>query len=357
MKEKRKDVIENNKQRTYYYDILRIIACLLVIVNHSEMKVFMNINISETWCISVFKFLLCKVAVPIFFMISGALLLKKDENYTKIIWRIVRMIVVIAGFSVVFSIIYSRHIPGIKEIMVSVLMLIKRPYFTAYWYLYALIGLYIMTPILRKLVKNMTDKDFKYYFIVWGLYTGLYPMLRNYINIEITGYFNLSIFNVYLGYYILGYYISNIKYEILEKIKTWNYMLLIFIPIVINFILTLIQSKINGQTSLFLDGYQFITVMISSASIFCFVKKKFENVNISNKLLAKSIGEIGKCTFGIYLIHIYLLDKTNNLVYYNISDLGVNYEIAVLVQQLVVAVVALIFIYIIRKIPIIKKII
>lgn len=346
-----------SKKRTYYLDILRILACIFVVINHSEAHVFKSIDISLTWCISMFKFLLCKVAVPIFFMISGALLLKKEESYVKTFWRIARMIVILFICSVILPYVVKLKIPSLKDLVHSTISAIRKPYFTAYWYLYATIALYIMTPILRKLVKNMSDKDFKYYFVVWFLYTGLLPMISQFINIEITGYFNLSLFNVYIGYYILGYYINNLESKSIEKIKIWQYLCLIFIPIIINFILTFISTKMDGKTSLILDGYNYITVMISSIGIFGIARKMFENRKIANDLVSSSITEIGKCTFGIYLIHIFLLDRTYNLIYANFLNLGINFEIAAFTWQLIVIVIALVLVYIIRRIPLVNKLI
>ena len=344
-------------RRTYYYDILRIIACLLVIINHSEAKVFMNISISATWIVSMFKFFACKVAVPIFLMISGALLLGKEENYKKTLWRVFRMVLLVSTFSLLFSIIYSHNIPNMRNLISFCVSLIKRPYYTAYWYIYTLIGIYIMTPIIKKMVRNMSEKDYIYFFTIWALYIGVLPIIQNYINIQITSYFNLSIFNVYIGYYILGYYLSNKKYDEICNIKSVNYILLIIIPIIINLFLTCLKTMGEGNTSLFLDGYQFITVMVSSASLFCIIRKKYENIIIKNKVLGKSIIEFGKCTFGIYLIHVYMIDKTNEFIYSNLIAKGMNYEISVTIQQISVFIMATVLIYVIRRIPIVNKII
>lgn len=65
---------ENNK--IVYLEILRIIACYLVLVNHSADFIYPNSTFA--WVIYYSRFMLCKVAIPIFFMISDYLLLKND---------------------------------------------------------------------------------------------------------------------------------------------------------------------------------------------------------------------------------------------------------------------------------------
>ncbi len=65
--------------RKAYIEFLRILACFLVIVNHTAHSIFLLINPSLTWFSSLTWFFISKIAVPIFLFISGALLLKKQD--------------------------------------------------------------------------------------------------------------------------------------------------------------------------------------------------------------------------------------------------------------------------------------
>ena len=71
------------KSRKIFIDILRILACFLVIVNHTNSQIFLSVTsvndgIGISYILSMAYFYFSKIAVPIFFMISGALLLNKD---------------------------------------------------------------------------------------------------------------------------------------------------------------------------------------------------------------------------------------------------------------------------------------
>ena len=71
------------KNRIYYLDILRVIACLFVILIHSSAQyVIENVGSLNFWTGNIIDGL-SRVAVPIFVMISGALLLDKNYNYTE----------------------------------------------------------------------------------------------------------------------------------------------------------------------------------------------------------------------------------------------------------------------------------
>lgn len=52
------------KQRghNYAFDILRILACFLVIVNHTNSEVFLGMNPSLTWALSLAYFYFSKIA-------------------------------------------------------------------------------------------------------------------------------------------------------------------------------------------------------------------------------------------------------------------------------------------------------
>ena len=68
------------KERKYYLELLRVIAILLVMYNHSPAFMSFQNQSGVEYGISVFLSMLCKAAAPVFFMISGALLLGKDES-------------------------------------------------------------------------------------------------------------------------------------------------------------------------------------------------------------------------------------------------------------------------------------
>ena len=76
------------KTKRLHIEALRVIACFFVIFNHSQQRGYFLFsaypqNSPEFWlymALSVF----CKFSVPMFFAISGALLLTKDESLSVI---------------------------------------------------------------------------------------------------------------------------------------------------------------------------------------------------------------------------------------------------------------------------------
>ena len=137
--------------RKLNWDILRIIACFLVIVNHTNSDVFLSMAPSLTWFASLTYFFLCKMAVPLFVMISGALLLKKEEDYkTFFVKRILKVGIVILLFSFVYYVIDVLKTGDAFSMMSFGAHIYKDAITNAYWYLYLYLGLLIMLPLLQK---------------------------------------------------------------------------------------------------------------------------------------------------------------------------------------------------------------
>ena len=60
------------KKREIWLDVLRVLAAFLVIVNHTNSDVFQSVTPANgTWWLSIAWYALCKIAVPLFVMISG----------------------------------------------------------------------------------------------------------------------------------------------------------------------------------------------------------------------------------------------------------------------------------------------
>lgn len=161
-----------------YLDLLRLIAILLVVFNHTPAFHFPfhatgeSIQVKLMLIISAFD----KVAVPLFFMISGALLLAKRESLKSLLQkRVARFVVVILLFHIVQSAYYcvggGENGIGIRSFLSDCYQgSLDAGYVLgwtgagAVWFLYAYVGLLLMLPFLRLMVKGMEEIHFLYLF-------------------------------------------------------------------------------------------------------------------------------------------------------------------------------------------------
>ena len=98
-------------------------------------------------------------AVPVFVMITGTLLLNSDKDipykiiFNKYIWRIF-MALIIFGLPMNMLELYSQNIHQnfILVLASSFISLIKGKCWAHMWYLYMLIGLYLLLPLFKKFI-------------------------------------------------------------------------------------------------------------------------------------------------------------------------------------------------------------
>lgn len=332
---------EVNNKRCIWIDILKITACFCVIINHNGgfLLEYAGNNNYTVLFYSIF-FSICKIGVPIFLMITGYLLLTKEESYKRIFKRIYRIFMPLLFISLLVYVKQNGfNIDFIKSF-------INGPIIIPYWYLYMLIGLYLMLPFIRKMIKSFDNKDFKYFIIICLIIQGIFPMLKVLNIIDFSDKYFMSLLPYSISYLIAGLYLSRIN---LTK-KNRNIAIIAFIIPIITLVLSMYLPYIyDGDISYSLDSWYFITTSLPSLSMFYLVRYYFDKIE-NNKI----IEEIASVTFGIYLFHplinykLYCFPMIRNIFSYNAY-------IGVILLEIICFCICGITTYLLRKIPVIKK--
>lgn len=207
---------KSQKRNIIYMEVLRIIAALFVIYNHTGTKGYFSYTIENNRVIRIFYMFLsvpCKMAVPIFFMITGALLLGREEPIRKIYFtRIMRIIVVLSVFTLIFD--YFNFLRGIIDFNFKRWIIqIYASDSNSYWYLSALLGTYVMLPILRRLAVGLCQKEYVYMAAVYILYFAVRPLLEALFipGYTLNGSFSILLFTGQNVFYVLmGHFFANI---------------------------------------------------------------------------------------------------------------------------------------------------
>lgn len=309
-----------NKVHNYAFDILRILACFLVIVNHTNSEVFLGMQPSLTWALSLAYFYFSKIAVPIFLMISGALLLRKDYSYKDLlIKKVGRIAAILVLFSLYIYLIEEGNALNLHDFMNRI---IEAPIITSYWYFYMLLGAYLILPFLRKIVCAMKANDWLYFFIGWALFSGLLPILVRYEIIPtISFWFDVQIMSSFIGYMFMGYYITQNKFS--DKIKKigWLLTILAFIIILpVSVYSGLYELNTWGQMYLMLDNLYYLTTMLLAVLIFFTIYTMTSKLQFKG-MSGKALSGIASTTFGIYVVHMiynqHLTTVRYEILYFN----------------------------------------
>lgn len=327
---------------------ISIIAVIMIHTVYSALLLFGDDTLSVTG-ISLYRSLMNLMwwGVPCFLMITGYLLLKpaKEISYEKIFKKYIpRMLVVLLLFGTVFAwveLFFVDRTISISQIGVALLNVFKGESWAHLWYIYCLIGIYLLLPIYRILAKNMSDNDLKYYLLVSFVFLSL---ARLTLIFEVKSGFYIHVLTIYPFWLFMGLAIER---NMLQGSKRLNAALLCLSSIVL-IGLTLIQFGAGITTLNTIFGYDSPFVVIQALAIFNLIK----NADIP-RCIEKLLCKIGNNSFGIYVIHMFFVNVFYKALHINPFKSG-----GALLLFLVL--VNLIFSYlctaVLKKLPVLRRI-
>ncbi len=338
--------------RKYEYDILRVIACISVVSIHTMGHAFDISIYSGDWKIINLYELLVRYSVCIFFMISGALFLNREEIDLKsfLLKNVGHLLVFYFIWSGIyfFHTLYRTEYSGIDAVISEI---IAGAGGYQLWFIPCLIMVYLLFPILHSAI-HRRHVNIKYIIALFVFFGILYETIRQmpvypawidvFMNKFAPEYFTYS------GYAVLGYWLSNIK--IGRERRYW--LIVIF---VIN---SLVGAFGNYQISCFYEEpmqqlYKYLTIpqCINAVCIFAFFVSR-DSICLPERMQRIVRGMSG-CTLGVYAIHILVLYYVINYV----CSVPTEYVIInVPVFCLAINFISFFVIAIIRRIPFIRKI-
>lgn len=326
-------------------DLLRVIAIIMVIVMHSPTT---NENLTHSptmWITSYFT----APCIGLFFMISGALLIPAESDLKSFILRRFKKIIIPTIFWSLFYLFVALISGRINEIefVKSVLCIPFAPQgHGIMWFMYTLIGCYILIPIVSPYIKHATKNQLKLVILFW-IITMCYPYIQEIINIQQGAYNPLYYFGGFFGYMLLGYYL--IKYPI--KLNICNLIKIGGVLIIISFLPPLLFQLSEIDYHGFKENpfwYLSISVVMMCITWFVcithFVHSKIYNI----------ITKISQFSFGIYFIHIFIMRE---ILWH--CDIIVNQPLIVeiVICSIATLIISYIATYLISKLPFSKYII
>ncbi len=187
-----------SKQASKLTDIslLRIVATIAVVFLHTNSTLTDNKELFQLTD-NQYLFFLCAYrmlywAVPVFLMITGALLLRKDKAIT---WDVCirkyckRILLALFIFGVPFSVMMiSMETKQVSPLMIlqAVMNVIEGKSFGHLWYLYVLIGVYLVLPFLKNATDNMNEKTMRTFLLILFLFNFCIPLIESVARIEIS---------------------------------------------------------------------------------------------------------------------------------------------------------------------------
>lgn len=344
-----------------YFDILKTLSIICVIYLHYPWI--------STSSFSNVSMLISLIAVPIFFMVNGALLLNKELNLKKhykkmliflfslIIWKALILILCIIFdivdfsslklYEVVLSLFSNYNIKGVPT--------------EHLWFMYSLIKLYFVVPFLSLFISKY-KKYLKYMIVICLIFTFGFELI-DFIFIALQKIFNLEYLNFKLinldfnpmsesrtiTYFLIGYYLHEKYYN--KEIKFSNRILLLifftlglFMLIFVRYIQT--GNLLSGPYVRLNNDYTKVGTLLMATSIFAFFATLKLNYN-------KYLNYISSRTINIYYIHMFI---AKILVIYLHPLMNIYGTKANIIKTFIIFILSIIVTELLKKIKIIKRV-
>ncbi len=314
------------KERIDYLDVLRVLACFMVVMVHAGDKYLFD-GATNTFGATCSLYLaLLRPCVPLFILMSSILLLPlKTDSATFFKRRFSRVLIPFTVWSIIYVFLPLPETPvfggpsnvftdsGINVYLYNLIMIPMN--FTGsnvhFWFIYTIIGLYLFMPIISPWLQQASRRSLITFLTIWSV-TLFFPYIRLWFP-QIHGecdwneFGMLYNFSGYLGYIILGYFLH--KHNKLSAKKSMFIGAVLFA--IGGFITykgfladcdTFLTQKAAGNEDwklleLSIGNLTFNVVMMT-AGMFMF----FQKINISG-FLRKCFQELSVLSYGIFLAH------------------------------------------------------
>ncbi len=340
------------QHRLLWADVIRIVATYLVIQVHSSVIVTNSILFLP----ATFFAKLNVISVPLFVLLSGALLLGKQESYrTFFRKRTMKVLLPWIVWTFIYMIYFlnsSSHQQVIKDYFSnqSQLALLQWGHYfvvtflSNLWFLPLIFGLYLITPFLRIFVKHAKTLDSLYVIVLWFLFASLLPFLfHNDLFPKYQPSLLLSPFQ-YIGLFLCGFMLTRWKINLGLPVL----FLLGVLPLYISF-LPIEQYYIKNFSYGFLDPGTVISSIFFYLFFYKLLSSREKNISLQVK---KIIALISGVSLGVYIIHGILLD----LLHVGLIKFLQQYNVEFILPLLIFSIAACL-VFLLQRIPVLKHLV
>lgn len=346
---------EKTSKRNASLDILRIVACYMVIFLHVAAMNWYGVDVnSAEWKVFNLYDSAVRSCVPLFFMLSGNLFLNKSQMpgihtlFGKYISKVFVMYIVWGILYAIDTVGFQAVVNG--DISTIVRSFIKSPK-THLWYLPTLVGIYLIMPAVWCIAKYEDGKYLPYVcvmFLVFGVTMTTVKALFSEQELLITflGRFPYEL-SRYSGYFLLGYYLSKRDFS---RMKRWYLLALLFVLICVCTKIGELDAVAKGKPQGLLYNNLGIPACVEAILIYIIITK---DKIVCNEKIAKKLGNISRCTLFIYLFHMFVRDHLDS--WFGLNSLSFAPVFSVPLISLLVFVICYVIANILLKVPGVNK--
>ena len=295
-------------KRAFFADLLRVAATLAVILIHVSsdyVEQWSSLAPTDWWSANVYD-ALSRWCVPMFVALSGTFLLNPSKEvslrtlFTK---RLPRLVVPLVFWSVVYVCWNTYNATDDAtpfDLAETLHTFYEGPVVYHFWYLYMLVGIYLFYPVLNTYLSSASEQSIKYFLLCCFATNTIFGAVELFTDASIG--IDLSAFTGYVGYFVLGYYLYNRSFTARE-ITAAKVMLVLggCISLVTPYLL----FRIGFDAPKVIANDFTIDIVLEVIGLYVWTKSLREP---TSERLKSIFGQMSEASFGIYLIHVLLLE-------------------------------------------------
>lgn len=287
--------------RLLYPDFIRSTAILLIMIIHVGAGAFYTF--SDKWNAANLFDSFSRIGVPLFFMLSGALLIGKEE-YLHVFFqkRFVKVVIPLIIWSIFYwawrTYYYGQTVSG------GIWSMFVEPLYFHLGFIYIILSLYLAAPIVRLFYPSSSTYIKMYYIIIALVVTGILPFMSVLTGITKFIFIDFSFFSGWIAYFILGKFITECK----TNLYRWIFFSVFIVGSLSTTLLTYWWSHQRGTPNELFYLYLSPNVVVAAIGMFGFLVSFEENLKSLSPTLQKAMISVSQASFGIYLIHPVILE-------------------------------------------------
>lgn len=332
--------MESNNNREVWVDWMRVIACFMVMIVHSTEPFYLGgdgaqvLTRADMWWSAAFDSMV-RMCVPLFIIASSYLQFPLHYSTGEFFKRrAVRVLVPFVLWSVIYALYWGEPVENLKSLLLNF-------NYTAghLWFVYMLIGVYMLMPLLSGWAREVGKRELQAYLGIW-LVTTLIPLLRDWISTDglvltygPTGIPRQALYplwgeaswNTYGTFYyisgFMGFLLLGLYFRRFAQVESWGRTLAKAVPLYVagfaitagGFIRRVLESGSNSfPTTGGLDqavwwettwGYDTLGVALMAIGSIMMMRKINAHGTFYNTVLLK----VSRASYGMYLCHMIVL--------------------------------------------------
>ena len=296
----------STQPRELWGDLLRAVCCFVVVLLHCTCNLVNSFGESvQSWIPHLLMNSFTAFAVPCFFMLSGAYLLRKEHGI-KETWRkrFPKAYIPLIIWTVFYLMMYGNFEASSYGTM------FYQSQVSHLWFMYSIVSIYILLPLLSRMYLSLNHKAKIYLLIILLVVpTVLHdvPHLANrYVSVP-----SFALFWPDLGLFFLGGFLWDCR-EWFSNRKKWSGVAFAA-GFLVTVLFTLYVSLRDGvPNKVFISCIGSIGVVLMAMGLFGLGYALEPKLQTCPNVLKRLLLTLGESSFGIYLIHIAVMHLYNH---------------------------------------------